>query len=65
MRIRKKVSVPFYLVCVCVYRVIRVIQSGNQPCHRASSAFHAKKVKEPLRAILRGIKLLKEKYLFY
>ena len=40
------------------------IQSGNQPHHKASFAFHAKKVKEALRAMLSGIKLLKQKYCF-
>ena len=43
----------------------RVIQSGNQPCHWASFAFHAKKVKETMKAMFSGIKLLKQKYLFY
>ena len=73
MRIRKKIQ-SYSALCVCARaracvwcnRVIKVvvIQSGNQPCHRPFSAFHAKKVKEALRAILSGIKLLKKNICF-
>ena len=73
MRIRKKIQ-SYSTLCVCARarvcawcnRVIKVvvIQSGNQPCHKPFSAFHAKKVKEALRAILSGIKLLKKNICF-
>ena len=39
----------------------RAIQSENKPCPRSSFAFHAKRVKEALRTMLRGKKITQTK----